>query len=332
VDIDRRLVLGGGGVAALELARHDLLGTLVADRATADVGEWQQISWEYGLRYTSTTPAELLASLRVDIPALGGTLQRHPSGTARQELHRVAAQLAVFAAHTVANLGDLPSSRRWWRTARQAADASGDLETRLWVRGREIVRALAEQRPVPVILGLVAEAEAISTKAPPTALPELLSGKARTFAVAGSPRAEAALDDVRDNFTRLPAHTTRDAESMFGFSEYDVLYTESYAYSHLGEFARADSAQVAARALLPASRVRGPAGLELHRALCHVRAGDVAPGVEHAHAVMTSLPREHHVRPVVELGHKVLDAVPAAERERDGVRAFRAYLGGNKAA
>ena len=47
---------------------------------------------------------------------------------------------------------------------------------------------------------------------------------------------------------------------------------------------------------------------------------------------MTNLPREHHVRPIIYFGHKVIDAVPAGERDQDGVRAFRAYLDSHEAA
>ena len=317
--------------AALEPTRHGLIGSLAADRAAADVDEWQEIAWEYGISYPNTPPAELLRGLQIDLAALGDAFMRRPhADPAERELHKAAALLAAVAAHTVANLGDLRSSRRWWRTAKLAADESGHVETRLWIRGREIVRALAEQRPVPVILDLAEEAEAVSAgvQAPPAALPELLGGKARVFALAGQPaRAEAALNEAWDNFARMPARIVGDTGSILCFSEYYMKFTESYVYSFLGDFARADGARAAARALAPASQLRGPTQLELHRALCQVRAGDVAPGVEHAHAVMTGLPRTQFIRPVVDLGHKVLDAVPAAERGRDGVRAFDAYLG-----
>jgi hypothetical protein len=294
-----------------------------------------RIAWEYGFSYMTTPPAELLGGLQVDFAVLGDVMRRQRADAAQRELYRVAALLAAFTAMTLANLGHLRYARRWWRTAKEAADASGDIQARLWTRGNEVVRALYEQRPVPAVLDLVAEAEAVSAdgKAPPSALPFLLGGKAQTLALTGqAAAAEAALHEVRDNFERLPAYTTRDTASVFGFSEPNVRFTESAVYSTLGEFARADRAQAAALALFPAHEPRRPVKIKLQRALCLVRAGDVVPGVEHAHAVMTGLPREQHDRLIVDLGHKVLGAVPAADRGRDGVREFAAYLGGHEVA
>jgi hypothetical protein len=331
--LDRRLFVTGMGLgvplAGMEQTRHGLLGSLAADHASADVDEWQEIAREYALSVYRTPPAELLPGLQVDAAMLGDTLRRTHAEPAARELQRIAALLAAFTAFTVADLGDLRSSRRWWRTAKQAADESGDTHARLWVRGKEVVNALYERRPVPAVLDLVTEAEDLSAsvQAPPTALPHLLCGKSQTLALAGrAAPAESALRDVRDNFDRLPAHTTRDTESCFGFSETRVHFAESYVYSHLGDFTRADQAQTAALALYPATALFGPVKIKLQQALCLVRTGDVAPGVEHAHTVMTGLPREHHDRVIVDLGRKVLDAVPVGERGRDGVREFRTYL------
>src|SRR5262249_24913930 len=125
----------------------------------------------------------------------------------------------------------------------------------------------------------------------------------------------------------LPAHTTRDTESWFGWPESRLRHTESYVYSHLGDYARAEQAQAATLALYPATAVLGPVKIGLHRALCMVRTGDVASGIEDAPTVMTGLPRERHDSVIVGLGRTVLDAVPVAEQGRDGVRAYRAYLG-----
>ncbi len=333
VAIDRRLFVAGASMAVplagMEQTRHTLLGSLAADPADAHADEWRQIAWEYGLSYMSTPSAELLGSLQVDLAALGEALQRQHADPAKRELHKVAALLAAVAARAVANLGDLRSSRRWWRTAKQAADTSGDIQTRLWIRGGEVTEALHEPRSVPAIFDLIAESEAISAgaNAPAAALPGLLAGKAQTLAIAGqATQAETALYEAQDNFNRLPAHIVGDTESLFGWSERALRFTEGYVYSHMGDLTRAEQAQTAALALYPSTFPRGPVVIELQRAFCLVRAGDITSGVEHAHAVLTGLPREQYIRPIVDSGRKVLDAVPATERNRDGVQKFRAYL------
>jgi transcriptional regulator with XRE-family HTH domain len=331
LSIDRRAFLTSTGlavpVAALEIARRRLDLTLVADRTTADPDEWQEIVWEYGHRYNTALPSGLLDDLLVDVVALDGVLRSHAGRPGQSALRGASALLAAFMAQTLANLGDVQHARRWWRTARQAADQSGDLHTILWVRGREIVRALYEQRPLAAILRLLDQAEPASRKAPAAALPQYLCGKSQTLALAGhSAAAERALRQVRENFTNLPPRITRDTQSLFGWSEPNVLFTESFVYSHLGNYSRAERAQSAAVKLYPAAYPRGPAQIELQRALCLVGSGDVTAGVQHAHGVMTKLAAADRIRPVVDLGHKVLDAVPAAARLRGEADTFRDYL------
>jgi transcriptional regulator with XRE-family HTH domain len=339
VAIDRRTFLTGAGLllpaAALELVRHDVHGRVVDGRSTADVSEWREIVWEHGLSYMNIPAVQLLPTLQVDLLALQETLRRSLDDSVQRELRRVAALLAAITAQTVANLGDVRSSRRWWRTAKQAADESGDIEARVWIRGREVVRSLYEQRPIPVILDLVDEAGqlSLSGQPPPAALPQLLCGKAQALAHTGQTTlAESALCEVRDNLDSLPARTTCDKESLFGWSEHNVRFTESYVYSHLGDYDSADRAQTSALALYSETNVRGPAQIELQRALCLVRSGHVAPGVEHAHTVMTGLPREQHIRPIVDLGRTVLRAIPAPQQHKTTVESFRAYLASNDTA
>ncbi len=141
--------LGVGGTAAvLEAVRHELHRSLSAERVTADVDEWQEIALDYGQTYLVTTPATLLPALIVDLHGVRLAIQRHPDETAQRKLVQASALLAAFTAQTVANLGDLVEAQRWWRTARRSADEAADPYTMFWIRGREIVRAGYERRPV----------------------------------------------------------------------------------------------------------------------------------------------------------------------------------------
>src|SRR5439155_15935619 len=65
--------------------------------------------------------------------------------------------LPIFSAVAWADAGEASRAGRWWRTARQLADGSGDVEARSWVRGWEVSNGLYEQRPVPAILDRAAE-------------------------------------------------------------------------------------------------------------------------------------------------------------------------------
>lgn len=341
-DMQRRtFVLGASGVAglsltapalALETARHGLTLTLAQQRADVAVNDWQEIVAEYGYSYHTVAPAELLDSLVVDVLGIQHAIDYHRglsrAGDANlRELGRAGALLATLMAMTVSNLGRLHQAQRWWRSARMIAEQNGDVETVTWVRGQEVVRAIYEQRPLTLILRLVEEAEVHAQRAPGRALPELISGKAQTLALAGrADDATAALGHLHDVYAALPNKATNDPYTVFAWADDRVRYTESFVYSQLGKVAQAAVAQDQALAAYPATYRRGPAQIELQRALCLVRSGDVVGGARHAQTIVAGLSATDHTRPVFDLGRRVLDVVPIAQRPHVAVAELRDCL------
>ncbi len=319
-----------GPVSVWETIRHELNWTLTGrgERAAADVDEWHEIALEYGQTYASTPPAELLDTLMLDLSGLQLALRRNPADATGRELSRVGALLAAFTAQTVANLGHVRQARRWWRTARRAADQAGDAYSALWIRGREIIRAGYEHRPTTITLQLIDEAEAQLDHAPAEVAPRVLAGKAQTMALLGRRSdAERTLEHVRDRFSSLPTATASPSGSLFSWGEECLHFTESFVYSRLGDVNQADRARRAALPLYMPSDVRQPAQLELHRAMCLVRSGDVNEGARHAQAVIATLPAAHRIRPIVDLGRTVLGAIPPAQRDRPNIQEYRDWLG-----
>lgn len=314
---------------ATESVRHAMSRALGEESAAATIEEWDAIVTEYGQSYISAPPAEVLAGLVIDVLALRDVIREQDDVAGVRELCRVGACLAAVTAMTTANLGEGRQARRWWRNARQLARDSGDRDTVLWVRGCEVVRALYERSSAAEVLRLVADAERyVTPETPATAVLELYSGKAQALALAGRRAdAEAALRYFRDVLLpAVPAAVAEDRESMFGWPEVRLRFTESFVYSFLGDDRRARAAQDRAALLYPAWFPRGRAQIELQRALCLVGRGDVVDAVRHAHTVMTDLQADQHIRPLVDLGRRVLDAVPPADRGRPEVADFAEYL------
>src|SRR6266540_3364052 len=212
----------------------------------------------------------------VDVVGLQYAMGRGPNDAIMRELRRVAGFLASFMAMTLANLGQTHEARRWWRTARRTSDEAGDLEASLWIRGREVVRAPYERCPLPAVLQLAEQAESrVLPGAARSALPQLFAGKAQSLALAGRhTEAVGALEQIQESFADLPTSTANDHDSLFGWAEERMRFTESFVFSHLGDTERANDAQRRALALYPASYLRGPAQIELQRAFCLVRDGD----------------------------------------------------------
>ncbi len=312
-------------VTTLEALRRGLRESFPGVR-DADVSEWNEIALEYGETYPITAPADLLNSLIVDFTGLQEAFRRYPHEAVQRELYRVSALLAGFVAQTVGNLGYVNEARRWWRTARYAADRSGDSYSALWVRGREIIHAMGE-RPIMAILHLIEEAEKLADNGPPELALELLAAKAQTMALAARHAdAESALTHLRNCFDA--ATFSSYSGSLLTWGEDHLHCTESFVYSRLGEYKRAERARHAALVLYDndPSIVRWPAGLELNRALCLVRKGDVAEGVSHARTVIAQLPTMHQTRGIYIHGRDVLNSVLPPERERPVVSEYREWL------
>ncbi len=126
---------------------------------------------------------------------------------------------------------------------------------------------------------------------------------------------------MRECFSKLPAPPAH-RDSLFDFAEENLRFTESFVYSHMGNFAKADEAQQAALNLYADSNLLAPAEIELQRALCLVRSGDLAQGTRHAQTTITNLPVMYRIRTVADLGQKVLAAIPAHQRRQSWAKEY----------
>jgi hypothetical protein len=221
------------------------------------------------------------------------------------------------------NLGDLRASRRWWRSARYAADASTDPQVRVWVRGREVIRALYENQPLHHALALADEAAAI-TPTPGMGTGSVLIGRAQALAMLGRTReTREAMTRVYQTVDRLPAAITSDTQSMYGWSEYRLRHGESFVYTYLADSARAEAAQDRALTLYPPSMFRGRAQVQLHQAMRLVRTGDLNTGIGHARQAVHDLSDTQRIQAILEVARSVVRAVPDTEQHRPDVAELR---------
>ena len=321
-DVRRRQFVGQLGVVGLlaPLAQVEALrrglDEVVAGHEGLDGDEWQEISTEYASMFYTIDPALLLNDL---LPDLAAVQQRITASTAaaQRSMFRAGGMMAAIAAMAWASQGESRLARAWWRTARRVSDASADLSTQLWVRGWEVANGLYEHRPVSVVLDRASEAVALDRDVICPGAAGLYAGMAQTLATVGrAPEAMQALRRVGDLTERLPAGVTADDESMLGWPEVRLRHTESYVYTQLGDVTHAFAAQDRALALYPASLVRERAAMLQHRATCMIRDGDIGAGLSYSITVLDELPDEHRTCLVDAMAHRVMEAVPVAERRR----------------
>lgn len=183
------------------------------------------------------------------------------------------------------------------------------------------------ERPVVAVLRLIEEAERFVNGAPPELALELFAGKAQTLAMAGrEPDAENTLMQLHRRFSA--ASSRGYSGSLLGWGEERLRNTESFTYSRLGNYDRVESAQRAASALYrhDPSNVRWPAGVELNRAFCLVRNGDVTEGVAHARTIIAELPASQQAQDIYMGARDVLNAIPRADGDKPAANEYREWL------
>ncbi len=301
------------------LAREDTVG--------ADHDRWNEIAWEYGYTYLSTPRTDLVAELSADIAALGQTIERTANERFRHGLRPAGTRMAVVMAMAQTDLGRFRSARHWWWLARQLADASGDRDLAVWVRGNESMIGLYQRRPLPVVVTVAEQAVAVAGRQADAGTAEAFGAKAQALALMG--RADEALDALRaaeQTFDRLPSTVTGECESIYGWPRQRLHHIESFVHTHLGGTAAAYQAQQCALALYAADRVVSRSQIGLHRAVCLVKDGEIGEGLRQAATTVDRLPVERRLRYVTTIADRVLDAVPERERGRPEMDELRSVL------
>lgn len=293
----------------LEALRHGFGQLTESDR-----DEWGAIAEEYGYRFYTTAPAELVDHLRDDLTILQQLMIRHPDD---RDLARAAARLSIVLAATLWAAGQQWKARRWWATAWDIAAASGDRDTQVLSRSQEAVHALYEGRPLTHVLDLTDQTIALAKGHASAGLAGAMAGRAQALAMAG--RADEAVDTVRavEAVTaQVPTAEAAAADSIWGWPQHRMWHTQSYVYSRIGRISDALAAQDHALPLYSDAQGRLRAQVQMHRATCLIHSGSVGDGLRHAADALDSLPAERHNAMLHEVVRQVMAVVPQPERHR----------------
>jgi hypothetical protein len=335
-DVRRRRFLELAGVVmlsglddGLEMVRRGFDWTLGAESSSLDVEDWERTAHAYGREVLTASPAQLLPNLIADFDELRTVLTNPLPAAAERDLTRVAGQLAALIAIDQVGLGEHQAARRWWRTARRAADRARDPALQAFVRGRQAVMALyGGHEPAEIIL-MAENAVAASQGIPCAGAVSGLAAEAQALSLmADAKRARATLGTLSDVFERLPDDVAHARSSEYGWSEQKLRHVESYVFTALGATRLAERAQDQADQLYPEPNRAGRAQVRLHRAECLIIDGDIAEGVRYAASVLEELPQAQRTEWVTESARAALAAIPAKARTLPAVRECRELLDG----
>lgn len=313
------------GPAHLERLRIALDGTLAAG-AMNDSGlrDWDHTVARYAVASKDRGPAELLADLAQDIGEMRRLLERPHPATVTRHLTRVAAQLAGLTTLALVKLDDRPGFRAWARTARVAAEESGDPETCSWVLAQEAYgHYYSGDHGTAIAIAQLAQDRTRSAPRVGAALAAALEGRAhaalgdRTACTAAIGRAETVLAGLAGEATALTA---------LGYTEAALRFHEGNALTALGDAAAAWAAQQRAIALFAPADYMDLALTRLDRAMCLVRDGDASGGAAVALEAVSALTGPRRAGIIARRARDVVGALPARQRGLPAVVELREYL------
>lgn len=279
-------ILAGAGVAldgqilgAVDGVRRKMDDTLVnASVSPTMLDQWEETALRYGKQYTSTPPLRLLCDVLLDFSEVRRMCAQRQPIELQERLCRLAAQLSGLAGALMINLGDHRLSRSFFRTARTAADETGDRGLRSWVSVREAL--------VPMYYGDPRESLHLARRA------QDLAGRTPSAAAAMAPIVEARAlgmlvkrgrGDAAGSAKRAIARgqavfgqlgKDHVADTAFGYTERQLAFHIGDTYTNMGEHAHAEESLRRALTLYPATSELDRTLISLDRATCRLQKGE----------------------------------------------------------
>lgn len=306
----RKVAVGtGGGDLPEEVGRDD---------------EWRAVVAAYARDFAVTPLADLLPDLGAELQLLRTSTFLGPGDMRSADSRRMAesvAGLGVLMSLTLTGLGRARTAGRWWRTARMAADSSGDRGVGSLVRGWEVRSGVVERRGHVELSGIAEEGFGLAEE--PGQLARVLAGRAEVMAAMGDAvGAQRAVEGLLVVVGELPVGSS----SVFKCSQREVFGAVGGVWATLGEPAAAYEVLDRALGLCPAEALRERAELELSVARCLMLEGDVAAGLAVAMRVLVELPDQWHTHPLYDAAGQVLGAVRGDAVGSPAVREYRELL------
>ncbi|MFI6816105.1 XRE family transcriptional regulator [Nonomuraea sp. NPDC050328] len=298
-------------VAAAAGIRDELDATLSATTISSTmVDHWEASLGSYSQQYLTEPPLRVLLDAVLDFSHLIPHLRNRQPIDVQIRLCRVAAHLAGLVGMLYINVGDHRQARTWFRTARLAADETGDRALRGWVLAREAFLPLYYGTPQEA-LSLAKQALNVAGQ---TGTASVLSAiiQARAGALLSTDRQTdqaAAVSHVKRAITRARAALAclRDSERgdpVFGYSEEQLLWHQGEAMARMGHAMEAEL--LLERALKRTTgRVLDLALTKLSLAWCRMLQESPADALSLVINALSDLPEQNRPYLVMLRGHEL---------------------------
>ncbi len=331
---DAAATVDGHFFGAVDRIRRRMDDALVSGTVSAVMlDEWEEATVAYGRQYMTVPPSRLLCDVLLDFGDVRRMSERRQPLEFSERLCRLAAQLSGLAGMIMIDVGDRRLARSFFRTARTAADETGDRHLRAWVAVREalvplyygdpgeacaLARAgagLAGRNPcVAGVMAPVLEARALARIA---ARRERANGQAIR-------RVTAMLGHAHELLGRLPAAERGD--TAFGYTERQLLFHEGDTRVTVGDHRGAEKSFTWSLDLYAPDEILDRSLVTLGLARCRLEADEPEEALRLSRDTVLSVPRGHRSEIMVHTARSLGDSVAGRHGEFRAVREYREAL------
>jgi transcriptional regulator with XRE-family HTH domain len=332
---DAAAPVDGPFLGAVDRIRRRMDEALVGGSVSATMlDQWEEMAAGYARQYVALPPLRLLCDVLLDFGDVRRMCERRQPLEFSQRLCRLASQLAGLAGMILIDVGDQRMARSFFRTARAAADETGDRHLRAWVAVREafvplyygdaseactLARAgagLAGRNPcVAGVMAPVLEARSLAR----IAARRESAGKRQALR-----RVNSLLGHAQEALTRLPASEL--ADPAFGYTERQFLFHEGDTLVTLGAHQGADRAFTRALSLYTRDEILDRSLVTLGLARCRLEEDEPEEALRLSREMLLGVPREHRSEIMVRAARSLGDSVACKHGEVRAIREYREAL------
>jgi len=322
-------------LGAVERIRRRMDDALVGGTVSASMlDQWEETSAGYGSQYMTVPPMRLICDVLLDFGDVRRMSEHRQPLDFSERLCRLAGQLAGLAGMLMIDVGQQRMARSFFRTARTAADETGDRHLRAWVAVREALVPLYYGDPSEACAlartgaGLAGRNMCVAAAMAPAlearALARVAARRGGPAKLQGLRRVPALLDQAHDALARLAPPERGD--TAFGYTERQLLFHEGDTLVTLGHGQGAERAFTRALRLYSADEILDRSLATLGLAQCRLEADEPEEALRLSRDTVLGVPREHRSEIVVRAARSLGDSVAGRHGEFRAVREYREAL------
>jgi hypothetical protein len=322
-------------LGAVERIRRRMDDALTGGTVSATMlDQWEETAAGYGSQYMTMAPMRLLCDVLLDFGDVRRMCEHRQPLDFSERLCRLAGRLAGLAGMLMIDMGQQRMARSFFRTARSAADETGDRHLRAWVAVREALVPLYYADPAEACAlaragaGLagrnVCVAAAMAPALEARALARVAARRGGPAKLQGLRRASALVDHAHEGLARLPAPERGD--TAFGYTERQLLFHEGDTLVTLGNGQGAERALTRALRLYSPDEILDRSLATLGLAQCRLEADEPEEALRLSRDTLLGVPREHRSEIMVRAARSLGESVAGRHGEFRAVREYREAL------